>query len=88
MALGDAVRLKRKKRHKGERMVADWDKIIQRIRSEVAYRLGNNNSHKDSGTVIVSVVMMLDCDNRPLVWTIESRKVEPGARAKELLELY
>lgn len=28
-------------------MITDWDKIIQRIRSEVAYRLGNNNGHKD-----------------------------------------
>lgn len=69
-------------------MITDWDKIIQRIRSEVAFRLGNNNGHKDQGAVIVKLVMVLDCDNRPLVWTLTSGKVEPGSRAKELLELY
>lgn len=69
-------------------MVTDWDKIIQRIRSEVAYRLGNNNGHKDSGVVSVRLCLLLDCDNKPIVWTVESKRVEPGNRAKELLELH
>lgn len=73
---------------KKEKVITDWDKIIQRIRSEVAFRLGNNNGHKDQGAVIVKLVMVLDCDNKPLVWTLTSGKVEPGSRAKELLELY
>lgn len=66
-------------------MITDWDKIIQRIRSEVAYRLGNNNTHKDSGVVSVKLCLLLDCNNKPIVWTVESRKVEPGGRAKELI---
>lgn len=66
-------------------MITDWDKIINRIKSEVGYRLGNNNSRKDQGCVSVRLTMILDCDNKPIVWTVESKRIEPGFRARELL---
>lgn len=79
-------------------MITDWDKIIQRIRSEVDFRLGMTGAHRQNGSnqaikkegaiVGITITMLVDCDNRPLVWTVESKRVEPGSRAKELLELY
>ena len=64
-------------------MITDWDKIINRIKSEVGYRLGNTG--KEQGVVSVRLTMMLDCDGKPIVWTVESKKIEPGFRARELL---
>lgn len=66
-------------------MIPDWEKLVNRVKSEVDYRLGNNNTGK--GIVAVTLTMLMDCEGKPMVWTIDSKKVEPGSRAKDLLEL-
>lgn len=64
-------------------MITDWDKIINRIKSEVAYKLGTS---KSTGSVVaLRLMLMIDCDGNPLIWTVEGKKIEPGYRAKELM---
>lgn len=67
-------------------MICEWDKLKNRIQLEVAQRSGHNHNGKDKVTAI-KVIMLVDCDGQPLVWSIESTNIEPGAKAKALLEL-
>ena len=64
-------------------MISDWDKIINRIKSEVAYKLGTGKS--EGSVVALRLMLMIDCNGNPLLWTVEGKKIEPGYRAKELL---
>lgn len=66
-------------------MITGWDKLKNRIQLEVAQRLGNNHYVKDKVTAI-KLIMLVDCDGQPLIWSIESTNIE-GAKAKTLLEL-
>lgn len=65
-------------------MVTDWDKFINRIKAEIETQLRNNHTAKDQGLVKVDVVILAGSDG-PILWMVDSKKVEPGSRAKELL---
>ena len=67
-------------------MTTNWQQLINRIRQEVQYQLRNNNGAKEQGIVRVTVVMLMDIE-QPIVWEVESRKIEPGSRARGLLGL-
>lgn len=71
-------------------MITEWDKLVNRIRLETTQRLNhqrNNGTHAQA-VVAVKVSLLVDCEGNPLAWCVESSNVEPGARAKTLLELY
>lgn len=69
-------------------MIREWDKLINRIQLEVSQRIGghSNNLAKDKVTAI-KLIMLVDCEGQPIVWSVESTNVEPGSKAKALLEL-
>lgn len=67
-------------------MICEWDKLKNRIQLEVTQRLGNHGNGKDKVTAI-KLVMLVDCDGQPIVWSVESTNIEPGGKAKALLEL-
>lgn len=71
-------------------MITDWDKLINRIRLETGQRLTHqrNNGTQAQAVVAIKISVLVDCEGNPLTWTMESSNVEPGARARTLLELY
>lgn len=71
-------------------MITGWDKLINRIRLETVQRLTHqrNNGTQAQAVVAIKISVLVDCEGNPLTWTMESSNVEPGARAKTLLELY
>lgn len=64
-----------------------WQQLFNRLQQEVEHQLRNNNGAKDQGVVKINLTMLADI-SRPLVWTVEGRKIEPSSKAKELLELF
>lgn len=66
--------------------MTQWEQLISRIQQEVAYQLRNNNGAKDQGIVRVNLVVLMDI-KEPLIWELESKKIEPSSRAKALLGL-
>jgi hypothetical protein len=71
-------------------VITEWDKLVNRIRLETGQRLKNQhlNGTQAQAVVAISVSLLVDCEGNPLTWIVESSNVEPGARAKTLLELY
>lgn len=65
-------------------MITDWDKIINRIKSEVAQKLGNTST-PENGIVLVRLTAMLDHRGNPTIWTVESKSIEPKLKARLLL---
>lgn len=66
--------------------MTQWEQLISRVQQEVAYQLRNNNGAKDQGVVRVTLVLLMDI-KEPLIWEVESRKIEPSSKAKALLGL-
>lgn len=61
-----------------------WNSVIDRVKGEIAWRLGNSNGkNKEQGIVIVNLCLIMDSENRPLLWTVESRTLQPTSRAKD-----
>lgn len=65
-------------------MVSDWDKLTNRLKQEIETQLRNNHSAREQGLVKVSVTFLAGCSG-PILWEVDSRKIEPGSRARELL---
>lgn len=63
-----------------------WEHLINRLKQEVDYQLRNNNSRKDEGVVYLEV-RILAGESEPILWMVDGKKVEPGTKAKSLLEL-
>jgi hypothetical protein len=70
-------------------LIAEWDKLINRIKLETNQRLGahKGNGVRGQSVVAIRVVLLVDCEGQPLTWLVESSNVEPAARARTLLEL-
>jgi len=67
-------------------MITNWQKLINRIEQEIESQLRNNNS--DKGQCVVKVVVcMLAGVNGPDLWIVSSTKIEPGTKARALLDL-
>lgn len=66
-----------------------WNKVIERVHGSIAQRVGHNNSnkHQQNNVVAVKISMLVNADGIPLVWTVESRKIEPNDKAREMLGL-
>lgn len=67
-------------------MITNWQKLINRIEQEVQHQLRNNNSDKDQGVVKVSVTLLAGV-NGPDLWEVTATRIEPGAKARALLDL-
>lgn len=65
-------------------MINDWDKLINRMKQEIETQLRNNHSAKEQGLVKMDVTILAG-SNGPILWMVDSKKVEPGSRARELL---
>lgn len=65
-------------------MITDWQKLINRLQQEIESQLRNNHSARDQGMVIVELRLLAGCDG-PILWMVDSKKIEPGSRARELL---
>lgn len=70
-------------------MITEWDKLINRIKLESNTRL---NRHTNGGTprataIGITVKILVDCEGNPLTWIVESKDIEPLARARALLDL-
>lgn len=70
-------------------MITEWDKLINRVRQETSGRLNKhqNNGQPRATAVAVTVKMLMDCNGEPLAWIVESKDIEPLAKARALLEL-
>lgn len=64
-------------------MVSDWDKLTNRLKQEIETQLRNHND-KRQGLVKIELTVLAGCDG-PILWMVDSRKIEPGSRARELL---
>lgn len=65
-------------------MVSDWDKLTNRLKQEIEQQLRNNHSAKEQGLVKIELTILAGCDG-PVLWIVDSHKIEPGSRARELL---
>jgi hypothetical protein len=65
-------------------LITDWDKLINRMKQEIDTQLRNNNSAKEQGMVKLDITILAGC-NGPILWMVDSKRIEPGTRAKELL---
>lgn len=65
-----------------------WNKVIDRAKQETSYRLGKDRSHSHTSNSVVSlnIVMVVNDDGVPLVWEIESKRIESGGSAREILK--
>lgn len=59
-----------------------WDGVIRRICDEAAYRLKNNGS---DGVAVINLNVMVGNDGKPIAWTVESKRVEPSNKARDIL---
>lgn len=59
-----------------------WDNIIKRVCNEAAYQLKNNGS---DGLAVINLSVIIGNDGKPIIWTVEGRRVEPSNRAKDIL---
>lgn len=66
--------------------MAQWQHFLNRLQQEIEYQLRNNNSRKEQGIVLLKIEVLAGIDE-PVLWTVEGKKVEPGGKAKSLLEL-
>lgn len=65
-----------------------WNSIIQRVHDEVSFRLGNRAHKQTQNNVIaLKINMLVNDDGIPLVWTVESKHIEPKHAAREMLGL-
>lgn len=67
-------------------MIDNWTLLRNRIESEVAQQLRNNNGNKEQGVVKVNVTMLIDLV-QPIIWQVDSKRIEPSSKAKALLDL-
>lgn len=65
-------------------MVSDWDKLTNRLKQEIEQQLRNNHSAREQGLVKIDLTILAGVTG-PILWMVDSKKVEPGSRAKELL---
>lgn len=65
-----------------------WNRVIDRAKQETAYRLGKDRSHSHTANSVVSlnIVMIVSDEGIPLVWEIESKRIESGGKAREILK--
>lgn len=65
-----------------------WNRIIDRVKSEVSYRLGNrSHNHTQNNVIALKINMLVNDDGVPFTWTVESKKIEPNNLAREMLGL-
>lgn len=67
-------------------MIDNWTLLRNRIESEVQQQLRNNNGNKDQGVVKVNITMLIDLC-QPIIWQVDSKRIEPSSKAKALLDL-
>lgn len=67
-------------------MIDNWQLLRKRVEAEVQQQLRNNNGNKDQGVVKINITMLVDLC-QPIVWEVDSKRVEPGSKARALLDL-
>lgn len=67
-------------------MIDNWTLLRNRIESEVAQQLRNNNGNKDQGVVKINITMLMDLC-QPIIWQVDGKRIEPSSKAKALLDL-
>lgn len=60
-----------------------WVGLVQRLKGEATATLSNN---KSDGVAIVTAHILMGSDGVPLVWVVNSKRVEPSRDAKSILE--
>lgn len=69
-------------------MIAEWDKLINRIRLETTQRInGKSNEVRMQSVVAIKAIIFVDCNGTPIHWMVESSNVEPASRAKGLIDI-
>lgn len=69
-------------------MLSNWDKLIERIKSETRFRNGSHPSKQEQRLTAIRLTMLVDCNGCPISWIVQSNQVEPGNGAMRLLEAY
>lgn len=65
-----------------------WNKVIERVHSEVSMRLRNrSHSHTKNNVIALKINMLVNDDGIPLVWTVEGKQIEPNSMARQMLGL-
>ena len=63
-----------------------WNKVIDNVNKETRWRLQNSGTFSESqGIIIVDLCLVLGADGIPMLWTVESKRVQPGHKAKEAI---
>lgn len=59
-----------------------WKSLMQRLQHEASTTLSNNQT---DGVAIVTSHVLFTGDGEPLVWVVNSKRVEPSKDAKKIL---
>lgn len=63
-----------------------WNKVIEETKKIVSFRLGNHSHNETRNKIIaLKISLIVNDDNTPIMWTIESVKVSPS-NAREALQ--
>lgn len=65
-------------------MKTNWNNLIDRVKKETSYRLGNNSD----GAAVIRIKLIVSANDEILGFLLDSTRIEPSGVAKDnLLEL-